>query len=136
MTEVAMPVKSKYWNEEKQCFEITTSLKDEQGNSVGPLQYFSAPTMEELLEKKDAAHANAALKLYETRKANRLGTFLEPDKDTPLKTFEERPLTADERVKITKALNDPATTIEAFKSLSEAVYGASPGRYSFGIAAN
>lgn len=124
MTEVATPPKSKYWNEDKKKFTITTQFKDEQGNAVGPLQYFEADSLEELLEKKDAAHQNAAVKLYETRKANKLGTLLEPDKDEPIQTFEERPLTADERVKLTKALNDPQTSLEAFRTLSEAVYGA------------
>jgi len=125
MTEVATPPKSKYWNEEKKKFTIQTQFKDEQGNPVGPLQYFEADTLEELLEKKDIAHQNAAVKLYETRKANRLGTMLEPDKDEPIQTFEERPLTADERVKVTKALNDPSTAPEAVRTLIEAQFGAS-----------
>src|SRR5258705_13097245 len=107
MTEVA--AKSKYWNEEKKKFTIQTQFKDEQGSPVGPLQYFEADSLEELLEKKDVAHQNAAVKLYETRKANKLGVALEPDKDEPIQTFEERPLTAEERVKLTKALNDPST---------------------------
>jgi hypothetical protein len=125
MTEVATPPKSKYWNEDKKKFTITTQFKDKNtGEAVGPIQYFEADTLEELLEKKDAAHENAAVKLYETRKANKLGVVLEPDKDEPIQTFEERPLTADERVKLTKALSDPTTSLEAFRTLSEAVYGA------------
>jgi hypothetical protein len=124
MTEVATP-KSKYWNEDKKKFIIQTQLKDEQGNSVGPLQYFEADTLEELLEKKDAAHQNAAVKLYETRKAVKLGALIEPDRDEPIQTFEERPLSADERVKLEKMLKDPATAPEAISILIEAKLGGS-----------
>lgn len=123
MTEAATS-KSKYWNEEKKKFTITTQFKDEGGNAVGPLQYFEADSLEELLEKKDAAHQNAAVKLYETRRANKLGNALEPDKDEPIQTYESRALTADERIKVTKALNDPATAPEAYRTLLEAEFGA------------
>jgi len=122
MTEVA--AKSKYWNEEKKKFTIQTQFKDEQGSPVGPLQYFEADSLEELLEKKDVAHQNAAVKLYETRKANKLGVALEPDKDEPIQTFEARSLSAEERIKVTKALNDPATAPEAYRTLLEAEFGA------------
>jgi hypothetical protein len=124
---VATPTvpKSKYWNEDKKKFVITTQLKDEEGNVVGPLQYFEADTLEELLEKKDAAHQNAAVKLYETRKKVKLGVMLEPDKEEqPIQTFEERPLTAEERVKVTNALKDPTTAPEALRVLLEAQFGA------------
>src|SRR5271166_2631312 len=124
MTEAVATPKSKYWNEEKKKFVIQTQLKDPQtGDPVGPLQYFEADTLEELLEKKDAAHANAAVKLYETRKAVKLGILIEPDKDEPIPTYEEHLLTADERVRIDRMLKDPATQSEAINLLLEAKLG-------------
>jgi hypothetical protein len=98
---------------------------DENGLPVGPLQRFEADTQKELIEKLKAAHMNASVKLYQTRKAVKLGAVLEPDPDEPLQTFEERQLTAEERVKVTKMLNDPATATEAYKIMMEAQFGAS-----------
>ncbi len=117
-------LKSKYWNEEKQKFVTSKQFKDESGNAVGPVQYFEADTLEELLEKKDAAHENASVALYKTRKAVKLGTLLEPDPDEPILTFEPRQLTADERVRLTKDLSDPAKAAEAHRALLEAELGA------------
>jgi len=125
MPEAVAAPKSKYWNEEKKKFVIQTQLTDNNGLPVGPLQYFEADTLEDLLEKKDAAHRNAAVKLYETRRAAKLGEMLEPEpEEEPLYSYEERPLTADERVKIEKLLRDPATAAEGHKLLLEAQFGA------------
>lgn len=121
---VVTPPKSKYWDETKKKFTITTQLRDKEGNLVGNPQYFEDDTLEGLLEKKDAAHANASVALYETRKKVKLGEMLEPDPEEPIQTFEERALTADERVKLTKALNDPATAPDALRTLIEAQFGA------------
>jgi hypothetical protein len=115
MTEV---VEAKKWIE-------TYQPVDENGLPVGPLQRFEADTQKELIEKLKAAHMNASVKLYQTRKAAKLGAVLEPDPDEPMQTFEERQLTADERVKVTKMLNDPATATEAYKIMMEAQFGAS-----------
>lgn len=124
-TNPAVPV-SKYWNADKKKFTMSSQFKDPtSGVPVGPLQYFEADSLEELLEKKDAAHESAAVKLYETRRANRLGEMLEPDpEEEPLQTFEEKQLTADDRVKLTKMLSDPAQAAEAHKILLEVQLGA------------
>ena len=127
MSEAVATPKSKYWNEDKKKFVISTQLKDQSGTPVGPLQHFEADTLEELLEKKDAAHQNAAVKLYETRRAVKLGEMLEPEpEEEPLYAYEERPLTADERVKVTNLMKDPATIGEAMDIILEAKYGAPP----------
>jgi hypothetical protein len=117
-------LKSKYWNEEKKKFITSKQFKDENGLPIGPVQYFEADTLEELLEKKDNAHENASVALYKTRLANKLGTMLEPDPEEPILTFEPRQLTADERVKLTKDLSDPAKAAEAHRQLLEAEFGA------------
>jgi len=125
MSEVATAPKSKYWNEDKKKFVISTQLTDASGLAVGPLQHFEADTIEELLEKKDAAHRNAAVKLYETRRAAKLGDMLEPEpEEEPLYSYEERQLTADERLRIDKLLRDPATAAEGHRLLLEAQLGA------------
>lgn len=98
--------------------------KDENGLPVGPPQHFEADTQQELIDKLAAAHENASVKLYQTKRAVKLGAMLEPDKDEPIQTFEERPLTADERVKIGKLLNDPNTQADAMRILLEAQFGA------------
>lgn len=97
---------------------------DENGLPVGPPQKFEGKTQQDLIEKLKAAHMNASVKLYQTRKAVKLGTVLEPDPEEPIQTFEERQLTADERVKVSKMLNDPATAAEAHQILLEAQFGA------------
>jgi hypothetical protein len=123
MTEVAAVVpekESKTWVEEYQ-------FKDpETGSPIGPPQRFEAPTQKELIKKLIAAHENASVALYKTRKAVKLGTMLEPDPDEPLQTFEPKTLSADERIKVTKMLGDPSTVVEGYRLLSEATYGASP----------
>jgi hypothetical protein len=117
MTEVAAVPEKRKWVREYQP-------KDEHGLPVGPPQRFEADTQQELIDKLAAAHENASVKLYQTKKAVKLGTMLEPDKDEPIQTFEERPLTADERVKVGKLLNDPNTQADALKILLEAQFGA------------
>lgn len=117
MTEVAAVVEKKKWTRDYQP-------KDENGYPVGPPQHFEADTQQELIDKLAAAHENASVSLYRAKKANKLGAILEPDKDEPIQTFEERPLTADERVKVNKLLNDPNTASDAVKILLEAQFGA------------
>lgn len=114
MTEVATPKK---WIREYQP-------KDESGYPVGPPQRFEADTQQELIDKLAAAHENASSALYRTRQQVKLGTMLEPDPDEPILTFEPRPLTADERVKLTKDLSDPAKAADAHRVLLEAELGA------------
>jgi len=126
MSEVAEPT-SKYWNKDKKKFTITRQFRDpENGQPVGPVQYFEADTLEELLEKKDAAHENASVKLYQTRKSVKLGSILEPDQEEPLEQFEPKQLSADDQVKITKMLADPKTVVEAHQILMEVSLGATP----------
>jgi hypothetical protein len=98
----------------------------ETGAPIGPPQRFEAPTQKELIKKLIAAHENASVALYKTRRAVKLGNMLEPDPDEPIRTFEPRVLTADERLKVTKMLSDPSTVVEGYRLLSEATYGASP----------
>lgn len=124
MSEAATAPKSKYWNEGRQKFVMTSQVTDESGTPVGPPQTFEADTLDELLEKKDAAHRNAAARLYEARAQVKLGTMLESDPEEPLHTFEERQLTADEMVAVNKMLNDPAKAAQAHKILFEAQFGA------------
>lgn len=100
--------------------------QDENGAPIGPPQKFEGKTQQEVAEKMKAAHINASVKLYQLRKANKLGLALEPDPDEPIKTFEGRQLSADERIKASKMLSDPSTVVEGYKMLSEAVYGAPP----------
>lgn len=127
-TEATIPVKnlkSKYWNEEKKKFVASKQFIDpDSGLPVGPVQYFEADSLEELLEKKDAAHENASVALYKTRQQVKLGTMLEPDQDEPLLTFEPRQLSADERVQLTKEFSDPAKAAEAHRKFLEAEFGA------------
>ena len=121
MTEaVATPTPQEKWVEDYQ-------FKDpETGAPIGPPQHFEAPTQKELIKKLIAAHENASVALYKTRRAVKLGQMLEPDPDEPIRTFEPKALSADDRLKITKMLSDPATVVEGYKLLSEATYGASP----------
>lgn len=117
MTEVAAVLEKKKWVREYQP-------KDDSGNPIGPLQRFEADTQQELIDKLAAAHENASSKLYQTRRAVKLGAMLEPDPEEPINTFEPRQLTADERVKLTKDLSDPAKAAEAHRILLEAELGA------------
>jgi hypothetical protein len=117
MTEVATVPKK--WIREYQP-------KDENGYPIGPPQKFEADTQQELIDKLAAAHENASAALYKTRQQVKLGAMLEPDPDEPLQTFESKTLTAEERLKASKMLADPATVVEGYKILSEAVYGAPP----------
>jgi len=115
MTEVATAPKK--WVRDYQ-------FKDEAGNLVGYPQHFEADTQAELTDMIVAAHQNASVALYQTRKAVKLGTMLEPDPEEPILTFEPRQLSADERVKLTKDLSDPAKATEAHRLLLEAELGA------------
>lgn len=92
--------------------------KDEWGNPVGPIQHFEADTLDELADKLAAAHQNASLDVYKSRKALKLGILLDPDPaEAPILTFQETPLTADERIEISNALGDPNQSQEAVKRL-------------------
>lgn len=92
--------------------------KDEWGNPVGPIQHFEAETLDELADKLAAAHENASMDVYKSRKALKLGILLEPDPaDEPIPNFEEQQLTADERMDISSALNDPNLSQDAVKRL-------------------
>lgn len=114
MTEV---IEAKKWIREYQP-------KDESGYPVGPPQRFEADTQQELIDKLAAAHENASSALYKTRLQVKLGTMLEPDPEEPIRTFEPRSLSADERIKLTKDLSDPAKAADAHRTLLEAELGA------------
>lgn len=94
------------------------------GEPVGPPQIFEAETKDEMISKIKAAHQNAASKFYETKRAVKLGLLLEPDPDQPIQTFEERQLTADERVRIADEMKNPATADAALTRWLEAKVGA------------
>lgn len=99
-------------------------IKNRAGEPIGPPQVFEAETKDELIEKIRAAHQNSAAEMYETKRAAKLGIMLEPDPDQPIPSFEERLLTADERVRIADQMKNPATAYEANKTLVEALLGA------------
>jgi len=115
MTEVATVPKK--WVREYQP-------KDENGYPIGPPQRFEADTQQELIDKLAAAHENASAALYKTRQQVKLGAMLEPDPEEPINTYEPRQLSADERVRLTKDLSDPAKSSEALRTLLEAELGA------------
>jgi hypothetical protein len=94
------------------------------GEPVGPPQVFEADTKDELIAMLKAAHQNAASKFYETKKAVKLGLLMEPDSERPVQEFVERPLTADERIRVTNELNNASTQDAAFTRLLEAKFGA------------
>jgi|SRR5579885_84946 len=106
---------AKKWREEYQLTDPDT------GAPIGPKQVFEADTQAELIEKLKAAHQNASTALYRTRQAAKLGGLInvEPDMDTPVKTYEETVLSADDRVKLAAALKDPANTPHVIKKLME-----------------
>lgn len=97
---------------------------DSEGKAIGPKQRFEADTAEELMDKLAAAHQSASGRLYETMRASKLGILMEPDPDQPINEFKERLLTADERIKITASLQDPATAPDAIREVIESVFGA------------
>ena len=94
------------------------------GEPVGPPQVFEADTKDEMIAHLRAAHQNAAGKYYETKKAVKLGLLMEPDSERPVQEFVERPLTADERVRLTNELNNASTQDAAFTKLLESKFGA------------
>jgi hypothetical protein len=104
-------------------------IEDEWGNPLGPKQKFEGKTWKEVTEKVAAAHANSAVSMYKTKREAKLGQLLDDvDLETPLPTFEERILTADERVKLAKGLTDPAAQSEALDVLLSAKFGAPPAK--------
>lgn len=94
------------------------------GEPVGPPQVFEADTKDEMISMLRAAHQNAASKFYETKKAVKLGLLMEPDSERPIQEFVERPLTADERIRLTSELGNASTQDSAFTKLLEAKFGA------------
>src|SRR5579872_3126927 len=110
-------------------FHREYQAKDEFGNPIGPLQVFDAETREELIDKLAVAHENASAALYRTKRDARLGDLLlDADPEQPLPEYKERPLTADELVKVAAAMKDPASLPGAFKTLLEAQFGAPPSK--------
>lgn len=91
------------------------------GEPVGTPQVFEADTQEELVDKLVAAHESATVDMYKTRLAAKVGNLLnaEPDPETPMRLYEEKVITADERVKLAAALKDPANTDHVIKKLME-----------------
>lgn len=103
--------------EQKQRYVREYQPKDEFGNPVGTLQRFEADTLEELADKLASAHEAASLDVYKHRKAVKLGTLLEPDPEDPIPSFEEEVLSADDRIAIANALNDPNSSPDGMKKL-------------------
>lgn len=89
------------------------------GDAIGPKQVFEADTQQELIDKLAAAHENASVAVYKTKQAAKLGTLIsvEPDPDMPVKTYEEKVLSADDRIQLAAALKDPANTPHVIKKL-------------------
>ena len=94
------------------------------GEPVGPPQIFEADTKDELIAKLKAAHQNAAAKFYETKRQVKLGLLMEPDAERPVQEFTERPLSADERVRLSEDIKNPATFDSAMTRFLESKFGA------------
>jgi hypothetical protein len=91
------------------------------GEPIGNPQVFEADTQDELIDMLAAAHENASVAVIKTRQAAKVGTLLgmDPDPETPMRSYEEKVITADERVKLAAALKDPANTDHVVKKLME-----------------
>lgn len=92
--------------------------------AIGAPQRFEADTPEEMIEKLVAAHKNASVAYYQAKRTAKLSSLLSPDTEEPIQTFEEKPLSADESVRITNLLKDPRTAAEAHKLMLESTFGA------------
>lgn len=99
-------------------------IKNKNGEPVGPPQVFEADTKDELIDMLTTAHQNAASSFYETKKAVKLGLLMEPDSERPVQEFVERPLTADERIRLTNEMSNASTQDSAFTKLLESKFGA------------
>ena len=97
------------------------------GDPVGPPQIFEAETKDEMIELLKAAHQNAASKFYETKRAVKLGLLMEPDEDRPIQEFIERPLSADERIRVVEDSKNPTTYDAAMTRWLESKFGAPIG---------
>lgn len=114
---------SKKFIKEYQPVDLTT------GKPVGPIQHFEGDTMEELLEAIVKSNMNASAALYAEKQENRAKKMLEnADLEQPLPSYEERVLTAEERLALSRRIADPATAPEALKDLVEAAIGAPVSR--------
>lgn len=111
-------------DEAKGLFFVEYQPRDREGNPVGRLQRFEAPTEIELAGKVAAAHSNATVAYHEERKARKLENFVQPRKSRPIYSFESRPLTADERTQIAADARKPESIVEAFRTVIEAEFGA------------
>lgn len=113
----AAPVTTKYIREYQPV--------DKNGFAIGPKQRFEADTLDELADKLASAHQAASANLYETKKAAKLGDLLtKEDEDDPIYEYQPRALTADERVKLAKEINDPEKAPKAMETMFEALIGA------------
>jgi hypothetical protein len=106
-----------------ETYQITNS----NGEPVGPPQVFEADTKDELISLLKNAHQNAASKFYETKRAVKLGLLMEPDSDRPIQEFVERPLSADERVRVVEESKNAATYDAAMTRWLESKFGAPIG---------
>lgn len=123
MSTPAVPVVT---TEPKVKFVREYQPKDKNGLAIGPLQRFEADTMDELADKLAAAHQNASVKVYQTIKAAKFGELVtkDDDEEEPIYEFQPRPLSADERVRISNELKDPEKQSDAVRTLIEAEFGA------------
>lgn len=82
------------------------SILNDAGEPIGPPQVFEADTKEELLAKIVASNKNISKKWYEMKRADKLGLLRDnkPDDAIAIQSFEERSLSADERVRIASEL--------------------------------
>lgn len=94
--------------------------KDAQGQPIGPPQVFEGTSWQEVTDKIAQAHEHASVKIQELKRAVR------PTYADPVPEFKPRELTADELFKIHQDLQDPSKLRQAFRTLSEAEYGAPP----------
>jgi hypothetical protein len=95
----------------------------ETGVPIGPPQRFEAETEGELIKKLVAAHKSASVAYYKAKQTAKLGSLISPDEETPIPQFEEKPLSADELVRLSSLLKDPRTADEGMKLWFKSTFG-------------
>lgn len=117
----------------KQKFTATEEyqLEDETGKAIGPPQKFTAESEIDQLDAEKklramlvTAHKNSSKKLKEYKDKYRT-----LDKTTILPKFEPKVLSAEQKVRLARKMQDPQTLEEGFEELFTARTGVSPEQY-------
>lgn len=116
---------------EPQEQEYVYQPMDEEGRPLGGKQVLKYKTQEELIEKLKEQSIHQIRQMRELNKKMRLGEFTEenipetaPRYDAEFVEFTPKPLSAEERIQISRDLLDPEKVEEAQKRLFEAEFGA------------